>query len=196
MGTRRKKDRRRRIDPSIAFLSLARAFLRSKTKASSTTMATAFNIRKPRSECLRAERDDRGEEFGPVEEKSIARGEDENNVIHHDKNQVVVLDKMEFVAEQAFQLPASGEIGVDHANKSFDCIPPERSLQERVREMRERHFERSCFCGENCRHENENTQLHSSNHRGAGGTSQLFEASSETRKKCDKIDARIAQLHV
>ena len=60
-----------------------------------------------------------------MEEKSIARGEDENNVIHHDKNQVVVLDKMEFVAEQAFLATApSGEIELDYERRVSIVFPP------------------------------------------------------------------------
>ena len=133
-----------------------------------------YAIRKPRSQNVYSrKRDDRGEEFGPVEEKIHRESEDENNVIHHDKNQVVVLDKVEFVAEQAFLATCGGEIGVGLRERRVSIVfRLERSLQERVREMRERHFERSCFCGENCRHGNENTQLHSSNHRGVGGTSR------------------------
>ena len=43
-----------------------------------------------------------------------------NNVIQHDKNQVVVLDKMEFVAEQAFLATARAvKSELDYASESL-----------------------------------------------------------------------------
>ena len=159
-----------------------------------------YAIRKPRSQNVYEPQERRSRRrVWTSGGKSIARGEDENNVIHHDKNQVVVLDKMEFVAEQAFLATARAvKSELDYASEEF-------RLYSALNEVSKNAFERCAKDISNVRVFAEKiadteTKIHSCivpTIEALEEQVELFEATvRNAEKKCDKIDARIAQLHV
>ena len=200
---KKKKDRDvEESDPSIAFLSLARAFLRSKNESvvNDDGVSHLRDTKTSLSECLRAARETiEAKSLDQWRKKSIARGEDENNVIHHDKNQVVVLDKMEFVAEQAFLATARAvKSELDYASEEF-------RLYSALNEVSKNAFERCAKDLSDVRVFAEKiadteTKIHSCivpTIEALEEQVELFEATvRNAEKKCDEIDARIAQLHV
>lgn len=202
-GNKKKKDRDlEESDPSIAFLSLARAFLRSKNESvvNDDGVSHLRDTKTSLSECLRAARETiEAKSLDQWRKKSIARGEDGNNVIQHDKNQVVVLDKMEFVAEQAFLATARAvKSELDYASEEF-------RLYSALNEVSKNAFERCAKDISDVRVFAEKiadteTKIHSCivpTIEALEEQVELFEATvRNAEKKCDEIDARIAQLHV
>jgi GMP synthase-like glutamine amidotransferase len=91
-------------DPAIVFLSIARSFLRSKDSSSSYLNDTKESLAK----CLEAGREAiEARSLNQWKKKSIVRDDDDNtNTNKYDENDVVVLDRMEHVAEQAFTATA------------------------------------------------------------------------------------------
>ena len=200
---KKKKEYDPESDPSIAFLSLARAFLRSKNDDDendddeSSGVSYLKDSKTSLSKCLQAARETiEAKSLDQWKKKSIVRDEN-GNVTEHDENEVVVLDKMESVAEQAFLATAKAvKSELDYASEEF-------RLYSSLNEVAKNAFER-------CTKEvldarvfvekiaDTEKKIHCSilpTIEALEKQIELFETTVQNaEKKCDEIDARIAKL--
>ena len=200
---KKKKEYDPESDPSIAFLSLARAFLRSKNDDDenddneSSGVSYLKDSKTSLSKCLQAARETiEAKSLDQWKKKSIVRDEN-GNVTEHDENEVVVLDKMESVAEQAFLATAKAvKSELDYASEEF-------RLYSSLNEVAKNAFER-------CTKEvldarvfvekivDTEKKIHCSILpiiEALEKQIELFETTVQNaEKKCDEIDARIAKL--
>jgi len=199
---KKKKDYDPESDPSIAFLSLARAFLRSKDDEdeddeNESGVAYLNDTKTSLSKCLQAARETiEAKSLDQWKKKSIVRDED-GNAIEHDENEVVVLGKMESVAEQAFLATAKAvKSELDYASEEFRLYSSlnevaKNAFERRTKEISDvRVFVKKIVDTEKKIHNSILPTIEALEKQVA-----LFEKTVENaEKRCDEIDARIAKL--